>query len=137
MTHTNEVDLIVKYANKMGGGNGQLLIDDVELQRSRDNRVRHGIGNDEPQEIEKGNKTYTFSTTCFMNSAAAQALNRIFEGDAETDAVYIRDDGVFEDSADGLVFNDLTISSSDGGDTTVEIDADLLGADFAIHQGGG
>lgn len=130
-THTNEIDLVVKYATKKGGGkDGQLIIDDVELSRSRDNRVRHGIGNDEPQEIERGNKTYTFSTTTLMNKTAADALKRIYDGDAETDAVYVQDSGVFKDKASGMVFNDLTTSASDDGGTTVEIDADLLGLDL-------
>lgn len=132
-THTNEIDLVVKYATMKGGGDdGQLIIDDVELSRSRDNRVRHGIGNEDPQEIEKGNKTYTFSTTTLMNKTAAEALERIYEGDAETDGLYVRDSGVFKDKASGMVFNDLTTSSSDDGDTTVEIDADLLGLDLSV-----
>jgi len=131
MAHTNEIDLVVKYAEQKGGGpDGQLVIDDVELSTSRDNRVRHGIGNEDPQYIEKGNKTYTFSTTAMMNDAAAQALVRIDNGDAEADAIYIRDDGVFEGQANGMVTNDVTTSASDDGDTTVSIDADLLGVDY-------
>lgn len=131
MAHTNELDLIVKYADKKGGGSdGQLIIDDVELESSRDNRPRHGIGNGDPQVIEKGNSTYTFSTTAFMNSAAAKALKNIDNGDAETQAVYIRDDEVFKGKASGMVFNTLNVSSSDGGDTTVQIDADLTGIDW-------
>jgi choline dehydrogenase-like flavoprotein len=131
MVHTNEIDLIVQFANEKGGGtDGQLIIDDVELERSRDNRTRHGIGNGEPQVIEKGNNTYTFSTTAYMNSASARALQRIYDGRAETQAVYVEDDGVWKDRADGLVFNTLTTSSSDDGDTTVQIDADLLGLDL-------
>ena len=131
MAHTNEIDLVVKYAEQKGGGpDGQLVIDDVELSTSRDNRVRHGIGNEDPQYIEKGNKTYTFSTTAMMNDAAAQALVRIDNGDAEADTIYIRDDGVFEGQANGMVTNDVTTSASDDGDTTVSIDADLLGVDY-------
>lgn len=128
---TNELDLVVKYAGQKGGGDdGQLIIDDVELSESRDNRTRHGIGNEDPQTIERGNKTYTFSTTCFMNEAASDAIKAIKNGDALTEAVYIRDDGVFTGKSNGFVFNDLTVSSSDGGDTTVAIDADLLGVSW-------
>lgn len=131
MAHSNEINIVVQYAGKKGGGaDGQLIIDDVELSESRDNRTRHGIGNDEPQEIEKGNKTYTFSTTSFMNSAAAKALKDIDSDKAQTQAVYLRDDDVFAGTASGMVFNDLTVSASDGGDTTVDIDADLLGVDW-------
>jgi len=134
MAHTNEIDLVVKYATKKGGGtDGQLVIDDVELSTSRDNRNRHGIGNEDPQYIEKGNKTYTFSTTAMMNEAAAEALVRIDNGDAEADTIYIRDDEVFEGQADGMVTNDVTTSASDGGDTTVGIDADLLGVDYELN----
>jgi hypothetical protein len=131
-THTNETDLLVKYAGKKGGGDsGQLIIDDVELEQSRDNRIRHGIGNDEPQQIEKGNKTYTFSTTTFMSAAAAEALQAIENGDAETQAVFVKDSqGNFSQQADGMVFNTLNTSASDDGDTTVEVDADLLGLDY-------
>lgn len=131
MAHTNELDIVVKYAGEKGGSSdGQLVIDDVELQRSRDNRVRHGIGNEDPQHIERGNRTYNFSTTSFMNSAAARALERIDDGDAVAQEIYVRDGDVFKDKASGMVFNDLTTSSSDGGDTTVSIDADLLGLSF-------
>jgi hypothetical protein len=132
MTHS-ELDLLVKYADHKGGGtDGQLIIDDVETQRSRDNRIRHGIGNENPQDIEKGNKTYSFSTTTMMSNAAADALERIVDGDAEQDALYVRksgDDG-WSEQADGMVWNDVTTSASDDGDTTVSIDADLFGLDF-------
>lgn len=134
MAHTNEIDLIVKYAGQKGGGtDGQLVIDDVELEQSRDNRNRHGIGNDDPQWIEKGNKTYTFSTTAFMSSASAQALEDIDAGNAEAEAVYIRDDDVFAGKAPGMVFNTLNVSASDDGDTTVQIDADLPGVDWTAQ----
>jgi len=126
---TNEVDLLVKYGGKKGGGSdGQLIIDDVELSSSRDNRVRHGIGNEDPQEIERGNKTYTFSTTCMMNEAAAQAMAGIRDGTLESKAVYVQESGgKWKDKATKMVWNDITLSSSDGGDTTVAIDADLFG----------
>ena len=130
---TNEIDLIVKYADEKGGGDdGQLIIDDVELERSRDNRTRHGIGNEEPQSIEKGNREYTFSTTTIMNTAAARALERIDSGEATTDTIYVREQDGWSDTAQGMVFNTLNTSASDGGDTTVEIDADLLGLDINV-----
>jgi len=129
--HTNEIDLVVKYADEKGGGSdGQLIIDDVELEDSRDNRTRHGIGNDQPQWIEKGNETYTFSTTAMMSKSAARALKRIKNGNAVSDDIYLKDDGVFSGTASGFVFNSLTVSASDGGDFTVSIDADLLGVTF-------
>lgn len=128
-SHTNETDLLVKYAGQKGGGDdGQLIIDSVELERSRDNRIRHGIGNEEPQEIEKGNRTYTFSTTTYLNASAAAALESIEAGDAETQAVFVKDaQGNYTDKASGMVFNNLTTSASDDGDVTVDVDADLLG----------
>ena len=52
---------------------------------------------------------------------------RIQNGSAQTDTVYIKDQDVFTGQASGMVFNDLTTSASDDGDTTVSIDADLLG----------
>jgi len=131
MTTTNEVDLVVKYADHKGGGDdGQLIIDDVELNEGRDNRIRHGIGNDDPQNIERGNKTYTFSTTTIMSEKAAAALRRIENGQAETDAIYVEEAGNWKGVSDGMVFNDLSVSASDGGDTTASIDADLLGIDW-------
>jgi len=134
MANTNEIDLVVKYATEKGGGtDGQLIIDDVELSQSRDNRERHGIGNEEPQYIEKGNKSYSFSTTCMMNTAAARALKRIEDGNATTDTIYIKDDDVFTEQADGMVFNDLTVSASDDGDTSVSIDANLTGLSTTLN----
>lgn len=130
MSTSNELDLVVKYAGQKGGGSGQLVIDDVEISQSRDNRIRHGIGNEDPQNIEKGNRTYTFSTTTMMSSSAASALKSIDEGTAETQEVYIKEDGVWEETASGMVFNDLTTSASDDGDVTVSIDADLLGVTY-------
>jgi len=122
---------VVKYAGKKGGStDGQLVLDDVELSMSRDNRNRHGIGNEDPQYIEKGNKTYTFSTTAHLNSGAAEALQNINDGTAETQAVYMKNSGEFEGRASGMVTNDVTVSSSDGGDTTLAVDADLLGVEW-------
>jgi len=130
---TNEIDLVVRYADEKGGGDdGQLIIDDVELNDSRDNRIRHGIGNEDPQDIERGNKEYTFDTTAYMNKSSARTLKRIDNGDAVTQAVYVRDDGVFTGRSDGMVTNDVTVSASDDGDTTVEISADLFGIDWDI-----
>jgi hypothetical protein len=130
--HTNEVDLVVKYASHKGGGeDGQLIIDDVELERSRDNRTRHGIGNSDPQVIEAGNNEYTFSASKYMNKAAADALERMYAGDARTDAVYVKDSGVFTQEASGMTINTLNVSASDGGDTMVQVDADLLGLDMS------
>ena len=112
----NEVDLVVKFAGKKGGGpDGQLIIDDVELSSSRDNRTRHGLGNEEVQHIERGNKTHTFSTTCMMNDAAAEAMRDIRNGDATTQAVYAlhQDDSgsaTWKDKADGMVWNEETMA---------------------------
>jgi len=128
---TNELDLVVKYATKKAGGSdGQLILDDVELNQTQDNRIRHGIGNQDPQEIEEGNREYTFSTTSMLNDAAAKALKRIDDGDAITDTVYIKDDSTLTGQASGMVTNDVTLSASDGGDTTVAVDADLMGIDW-------
>jgi len=131
MAQISELDLVVKYASKKGGStDGQLVVDDVELSQSRDNRVRHGIGNEDPQYIEKGNKTYTFSTTTHLNDGAVDAIMNIESGDAETQAVYMKKDNQFEGRASGMVVNDMTASSSDDGDTTLSIDADLLGVEW-------
>jgi len=131
MPETSELDLVVKYGGKKGGGSdGQLVIDDVELSQSRDNRVRHGIGNSEPQYIEKGNPTYTFSTTSYMNGAAIGVIRNIETDNVATKAVYMKDGDVFKGSASGMVVNDITVSSSDGGDTTVSIEADLTGVNW-------
>lgn len=133
MPTTNELDLVVKYADKKGGStDGQLIIDDVELERSRDNRNRHGIGNEDPQNIERGNRTYTFSTTTMMGEAAAEALKRIDDGEAVTDTIYVRGPD-WTETASGMVFNTLTTSASDGGDVTLDIDADLLGLDLTLR----
>jgi len=131
MAYTSELDLVVKYANKKGGSTDeQIVIDDVELSQSRDNRNRHGIGNEDPQYIEKGNNTYTFSTTTHLNDGAVDVIDNIDTGEAKTQAVYLKDEGEFEGRASGMVVNDMTVSSSDGGDTTISIDADLLGIEW-------
>jgi len=137
MPNTSELDLIVKYASKKAGGSdGQLVLDDVELNQSQDNRPRHGIGNQDPQYIEKGNREYSFSTTAMLNGAAATALKEIANGNKTSNTVYIKDDSVLTGKAsDGLIPNDVTFSSSDGGDTTVSIDADLLGVTWTDNTG--
>lgn len=132
--HTNEIDLVVRFADEKGGGeDGQLIIDDVDLESSGDNRIRHGIGNQEPQAIEQGNNEYTFNTTCFMNRSAARALKRIDDGEATAKAVYVRDDGNWVGRSESMVPNGVTLSSSDGGDTTVEVSADLFGIDWDLE----
>lgn len=132
----NEHDIVVRYAEEKGGGDaGQLVIDEVELNEASDNRVRHGIGNADPSSIEKGNNTYTFSTTTMLNNAAVSALKNIKRGDAVAQEVYVmHKDGdtiTYKEKASGMVPNDITESSSDGGDTTVSIDADLMGLDLS------
>jgi hypothetical protein len=137
MSTYNEHDIVVQYADHKGGGDsGQLVIDEVELTESSDNRVRHGIGNPDPSSIEKGNSTYTFSTTTMLNDAAVQALKNIKRGDAVAQAIYVMhtdDDGNinYKEKASGMVPNDITETVSDGGDTNVSIDADLMGLDLS------
>jgi len=133
----NEQDLVVRYAKEKGGGeDGQLVIDDVELSETSDNRIRHGIGQQDPTSIEQGNKTYTFSATTMLNDAQVRALKRIDNGEARASSVYVLhtdSDGTitYKEQAEGMVTNDVTRQASDDGDVSVSIDADLFGLELS------
>lgn len=128
-------DLVIRVSGEQAGGQkGQLILTDVGFGGERDNTNYHGIGNDEPQDLGKGNKTYTLSTENVLNEAAARLLIELVENDAQPDEAEIRANGVLKGNIGKVDWNSFDWDASDGGDVTVSLecdcrDVDLVGPD--------
>ncbi|MDB9285387.1 hypothetical protein PN494_00170 [Halorubrum ezzemoulense] len=104
-----------------GTTRGQLILDDVEFNKTRDNDPKHGIGNDEPQGIRYGNKTYSVSTTAHLNGASAELMLSAEGQDILTATLRTPN---LEVNVGKLDWNDVTVEASDDGDVTVAFDFD-------------
>lgn len=118
-------DLVIRVAGEQAGGQkGQLILNDVGFGGERDNTVYHGIGNDEPQELGTGNKTYSLSIENILNESAATLLIELVENDAQPDEAEIRANGVLKANIGKIDWNSFDWNSQDGGDVTVSLDCD-------------
>jgi len=103
---------------------GQVILEDVTFTMERDNTMYHGIGNDEPQGMSYGNKTYSLSTETIVNEDIAQLVVEMYNnGRSATDGV-LRSDGALEVNIGKIDWNSVEKSASDDGDVTLSIDAD-------------
>ena len=125
---TDDKDLVIKISDKEAGTTkGQLIIDDIELGGERDNTEYSGIGNDDTQGVGYGNKRYNLNETTILNGAAADLALEIDQEDYLEG--FIRTPNM-EASAGKLHWNDWTLSASDDGDVTFEIDCIVTGLDL-------
>jgi len=119
---TSDSELEITVGDKAAGTTrGQLILDDVEWRKERDNDPKHGIGNDEPQGMRYGNKTYSVSSTSILNGAAADLALSIDDDDVLT--ATLRTPNLIVDVGK-LDWNDVRIEASDDGDVTLSADFD-------------
>lgn len=122
---TDDKDLVIKVSDKEAGTTkGQLIIDDIELGGERDNTEYSGIGNEETTGVGYGNKSYNINKTTILNGAAADLALEISEEDYVEG--FIRTPNM-EASAGQLHWNDWSLSASDDGDVTFEVDFIVTG----------
>lgn len=120
VTSDNELEVTIADA-EAGTTQGQLILDDVEFRKERDNEPKHGIGNIKPQGMRYGNKTYHVSATSILNEDAADLLLET-EGTAILTAV-LRTPNL-EVDVGKLDWNDVRLEASDDGDVTVSMEFD-------------
>jgi hypothetical protein len=119
---TSDSELEIKIADaEAGTTKGQLILDDVEWRKERDNDPKHGIGHDEPQGMRYGNKTYSVSATAILNGAAANLAlsiddDAILTGTLKTPNLTV--------NVGKLDWNDVRVEASDDGDVTMSADFD-------------
>jgi len=120
---TSDNELVIKIANEEAGTTrGQLVLDDVEFNKSRDNDPKHGIGNSEPQGMRYGNETYTVSATAHMNESAATLITDTNDEDLVPVGRLKTPNLLVE--VGKLDWNDISVEASDGGDVTVSAEFD-------------
>lgn len=120
VTSDNELEIEISDA-EAGTTQGQLILDDVEWRKERDNEPKHGIGNETPQGIRYGNKTYHVSATAIMNEEAAGLVTdadgqEILTGTLRTPNLEI--------DVGKLDWNDVRVEANDDGDVTVSVEFD-------------
>ena len=129
---TNETQLVVEIGDeKAGGVEGQLILDDVEFAKSRDNDPKHGIGNETPQGISTGNITYTVSASAILNDAAADLAQELGPDNTLHGELYIEEeaDVDFQVTRSKLDWNDVSIEATDDGDAILSVEFDARGPD--------
>jgi hypothetical protein len=109
-----------------GGTSGQLVLDDVEFSKSRDNTMVHGIGNRTPQGVQRGNITYEVSASAHFNDSAAELAKSLGPTDELAGKLYFRKDDTnsFSSHFTALDWNDCSIEASDDGDIVMSVDFD-------------
>jgi hypothetical protein len=113
-------------SQKAGGTDGQLVLDDVEFGKSRDNTMVHGIGNRTPQGVQRGNITYEVSASAHFNDTAADLAKSLGPTDVLTGELYFRKDASssFNVNFTALDWNDCSIEASDDGDVVMSVTFD-------------
>lgn len=127
---TNETLLIVKIGDsKAGGTDGQLLLEDVEFSKERDNDPKHGIGNDTPQGISHGNITYNVSTSALLNGESADLVRNLDPYTPLSAELRLSDDADadIEVVQTKLDWNSVSIEATDDGDIVLSLDFDARG----------
>ncbi len=136
---TNEASLIVEIGDQQAGGTaGQLILEDVEFRKQRDNEMKHGVGNETPQGISTGNITYECSASAVFNGAAADLARSLDKSTTLTGSLYVQDDAS-EASDFGLTnsyldWNDVRVEATDDGDVIMEVDFDARGPQEAFKD---
>jgi len=64
-----------------GDTNKQLTLTDAEVSASRDNTVRYGLTNNEPQTVLEGNESYTASFEGDVSENMGDALQAVYDGE--------------------------------------------------------
>lgn len=117
---TSDNELVVRIGGQSAGSTaGQLILDDVEYNKTRDNEEKHGIGNAEPQGIRYGNRTYSVSATGIANQSTAGMLNEARDDNIITGVLRTPNKTI---SFGKLDWNDVTVEATDDGDVTVSVD---------------
>lgn len=118
-----------------GGTSGQLVLDDVEFSKSRDNTMVHGIGNRTPQGVQRGNITYEVSASAHFNDSAAELARSLGPTDVLTGKLYFRksETNSFNSHFTALDWNDCAIEATDDGDIVMSVtfDARIPSGDLA------
>lgn len=119
---TSDNELVVTISDaEAGTTEGQLILDDVEFNKSRDNDPKHGIGYDEPQGMRYGNKTYEVSATGYLNEATADL---VLDAEGQDILTAVLRTPNLEVDVGQLDWNDVTIDATDDGDVNVSFDFD-------------
>lgn len=127
---TDETQLVIEIGDQQAGGvEGQLILDDVEFGKSRDNDPKHGIGNETPQGISTGNITYTVSASAMLNGAAADLARQLGPDNTLDGELYIEEeaDAEFNVLRSKLDWNDVSIEATDDGDAILSVEFDARG----------
>ena len=120
VTSDNELEITISDA-EAGTTQGQLILDDVEFRKERDNEPKHGIGNDEPQAMRYGNKTFEVSATSILNESAAQLM---LDAEGQDILTAVLRTPSLEVDVGKLDWNDVMVEATDDGDVTVSMDFD-------------
>lgn len=126
---TSDHQLVITIGDEQAGGtSGQLVLDSVEMNQSRDNDPKHGVGNDTPQGMQLGNIEYEATASAHLNGAAAD-LARNLEPDTPISANFATTeeaDGEFEVKRDDLYWNEVNVEAQDGGDVVLSLTFDAM-----------
>lgn len=121
--------MVVQVAGQQAGGEaGQLILNNVNFAKERENTNAHGIGNKEPQGMKFGNITYTFSSESQLNEAAADLLRELSDGDDATEPTnaFIRAEDTVEVRIGKIYWNTVEWDSNDDGDIIVTVNGDCM-----------
>lgn len=121
---TDANDAVVSVGStQAGGAKGTIILSDFEITANQDKETQHGIGNQEPQGRQYGNKTYDVSFTHVGEDN--ELMSEIDDGNftvklTGNEAIY---------SLTDVDYDDWTMTLSDDGTWELDFNGDALGYD--------
>lgn len=129
---TDDKDLLIRIGDAQAGGvNGQLILEDINVNFSRDNTQYSGIGNKGTQGTSFGSIEYSVSVTDHLNEKGADMLDAAFNNNDSLRGI-VRSPN-FEVSVGELNWNNIDLDASD--DDTYQLSIDFDGQGVEVKRG--
>jgi len=125
---TDDKDLLIRVGDQQAGGiEGQLILEDINVNFSRDNTQYSGIGNEGTTGTSYGNVMYSVSVTDHVNEAGADLLDEAFNSDSPLRGI-VRSPN-FEVSIGQLDWNNIDLDAADEDSYQLSMDFDGQGVE--------
>lgn len=129
---TDDKELLVRIGDEQAGGvEGQLILEDLNVNLSRDNTTYSGIGNEGTTGTSYGNVSVSLSLTDHVNESGARMLDAAVNSDTPVRGI-VRSPNL-EISIGELDWNNIDLDAAD--EDTYQLSIDFDGQGHEIKRG--
>lgn len=129
---TDDKELLVRIGDEQAGGiEGQLILEDLNINLSRDNTTYSGIGNEGTTGTSHGNASVSLSLTDHVNESGARMLDAAVNSDTPVRGI-VRSPNL-EISIGELDWNNIDLDAAD--EDTYQLSIDFDGQGHEIKRG--